>query len=86
PILAIGGIVMAMRQDIGLSWIIAVSVPVLLIVVSLIVSRMVPAFASMQRKIDRVNQILREQLTGIRVVRAFVRERQESARFGVASD
>ncbi|MRH29331.1 ATP-binding cassette domain-containing protein [Microbacterium sp. SYP-A9085] len=81
PILAIGGVIFAIRQDVGLSWLMGVSVPVLLVIVSLIVVRMVPAFRAMQRRIDRVNQIMREQLTGIRVVRAFVREREERARF-----
>ncbi|WP_434969977.1 ABC transporter ATP-binding protein [Microbacterium sp. bgisy207] len=85
PMLAIGGVVMAIRQDPGLSWLMAVAVPVLLILVALIVVRMVPAFTVMQQRIDRVNQIMREQLTGIRVVRAFVREDQERARFDVAS-
>jgi len=85
PILAIGGVIFAIKQDVGLSWLMAVSVPVLLIIVSLIVVRMVPAFRSMQRRIDRVNQIMREQLTGIRVVRAFVREGEEHARFSAAS-
>ena len=86
PILAIGGIVLAMRQDIQLSWLIAVSVPVLLIAVSLIIVRMVPLFRMMQERIDRVNRVLREQLSGIRVVRAFVREDVETARFTVAND
>ncbi|MCR2793882.1 ABC transporter ATP-binding protein/permease [Microbacterium sp. zg.Y625] len=86
PMLAIGGIIMAVRQDAGLSWLMAVSVPALLIIVGLIVVRMVPAFTLMQRRIDRVNQILREQLTGIRVIRAFVREREERARFSGASE
>ncbi len=86
PILAIGGIVLAMRQDIQLSWLIAVSVPVLLIAVSLIIVRMVPLFRMMQERIDRVNRVLREQLTGIRVVRAFVREDVETDRFTVAND
>jgi len=86
PILAIGGVIFAIRQDVGLSWLMAVSVPVLLIIVSLIVVRMVPAFRAMQKRIDRVNQIMREQLTGIRVVRAFVREPQERARFTKASE
>nr|WP_221446843.1 ABC transporter ATP-binding protein [Microbacterium thalassium] len=86
PILAIGGVIMAVRQDAGLSWLMAVAIPVLLIAVGLIVSRMVPAFTQMQKRIDRVNQIMREQLTGIRVVRAFVREREEHARFDRASD
>ena len=86
PILSIGGIIFAIRQDVGLSWLMAVSVPVLLIIVSLIVVRMTPAFRAMQKRIDRVNQILREQLTGIRVVRAFVREPEEHARFTTASE
>jgi ATP-binding cassette subfamily B multidrug efflux pump len=81
PLLSIGGIIMAMRLDLGLSWIIAVSVPVLLIAVVLIVSRMVPLFRVMQVRIDGVNRVLREQLTGIRVIRAFVREPNETARF-----
>ena len=85
PILAIGGIIMAVRQDAGLSWLMLVAIPVLLVAVSLIVVRMVPAFTRMQARIDRLNQILREQLTGIRVIRAFVREREERARFAVAS-
>ncbi|MEN2739065.1 ABC transporter ATP-binding protein [Microbacterium sp. X-17] len=86
PILAIGGIILAMRQDLQLSWLIAVSVPVLLIAVSMIIVRMVPLFRKMQERIDRVNRVLREQLTGIRVVRAFVREDVETARFTVAND
>lgn len=85
PMLAIGGVVMALRQDAGLSWLMAVSIPLLLIIVSLIAVRMVPAFTKMQARIDRVNQILREQLSGIRVVRAFVREREERNRFEKAS-
>lgn len=86
PILAIGGIVLAMQQDLELSWLIAVSVPVLLIAVGIIIVRMVPLFRMMQERIDRVNRVLREQLTGIRVVRAFVREDVETDRFRVAND
>jgi ATP-binding cassette subfamily B multidrug efflux pump len=86
PILAVGGIVLAMQQDIELSWLIAVSVPVLLVAVGLIIWRMVPLFRRMQERIDRVNRVLREQLTGIRVVRAFVREDVETDRFTVAND
>lgn len=86
PMLAIGGVIMAVSQDAGLSWLMAVSIPVLLVIVGLIVWRMLPAFTQMQKRIDRVNQIMREQLTGIRVVRAFVREREEQARFRGASD
>ncbi|SFR92241.1 ATP-binding cassette, subfamily B [Agromyces sp. CF514] len=85
PILAIGGVIMAMQQDLELSWLIAISVPVLLIAVGLIVTRMVPLFRVMQKKIDRVNLVLREQLTGIRVIRAFVREPEERDRFEVAN-
>ena len=86
PILAIGGIVLAMQQDLELSWLIAVSVPVLLIAVSIIIVRMVPLFRMMQERIDRVNRVLREQLTGIRVIRAFVREQVETDRFRTAND
>ncbi len=85
PMLAIGGIIMAVRQDVGLSWIIAVSVPVLLLVAVLIISRMVPLFRSYQRKLDAVNRVMREQLTGVRVIRAFVREAIEAERFRVAN-
>ncbi len=81
PLLAIGGIIMALQQDVGLSWIIGVAVPLLLVLAGLIIGRMVPLFRSYQRKLDAVNRIMREQLTGIRVVRAFVREPIEEARF-----
>ncbi|AZS44373.1 putative ABC transporter ATP-binding protein [Microbacterium oleivorans] len=81
PLLAIGGIVMALQQDVGLSWLIGVSVPALLVIGILIISRMVPLFRSYQTKLDAVNRILREQLTGVRVVRAFVREPIEEERF-----
>lgn len=85
PILSIGGVIMAMRQDLELSWLIAVSVPVLLVAVGLIIVRMVPLFRVMQVRIDAVNRVLREQLTGIRVIRAFVREDVETRRFGQAN-
>ena len=81
PLLAIGGIIMALQQDVGLSWLIGVAVPVLLVMVALIIARMVPLFRSYQTKLDAVNRIMREQLTGVRVVRAFVRERIEEERF-----
>ena len=86
PIMCVGGIIMAMRQDIGMSWLLAVSVPVLAVLIWLIVRRMVPQFRLMQTRIDTVNRVLREQISGIRVVRAFVREPQEEQRFGVAND
>ncbi|MET0975766.1 MAG: ABC transporter ATP-binding protein [Leifsonia sp.] len=85
PLLAIGGVIMAIRQDIGLTWIIAIAVPALLIVAALIISRMVPLFRTYQKRLDAVNRIMREQLTGIRVVRAFVREPIEEERFAVAN-
>ncbi|WP_019931855.1 ABC transporter ATP-binding protein [Nocardia sp. BMG111209] len=85
PIMCIGGIVMALRQSLGLSWVLVVAVPVLGATMGLVISRMVPGFRQMQERIDGVNRVLREQITGIRVVRAFVRERQETWRFGVAN-
>jgi len=85
PLMAIGGIIMALRQDVGLSWIIGVAVPFLLVVALLIVGRMVPLFKSYQVKLDTVNRIMREQLTGVRVVRAFVRETIEAERFRLAN-
>lgn len=85
PLMAIGGVILAIQQDGTLAWLIAVAVPVLLLSMTLIVTRMVPQFQKMQRRIDRINQVLREQLTGIRVIRAFVREPLESKRFDVAN-
>jgi ATP-binding cassette subfamily B multidrug efflux pump len=85
PIMCIGGIIMALRQDVGLSWLMLVCVPVLVVSIALIVTRMVPQFRLMQARIDVVNRVLREQLSGIRVVRAFVRERDEAARFADAN-
>lgn len=85
PILAVGGVIMALQQDLELSLIMAVAIPVLLIAVSAIIVRTVPLFRVMQERIDTVNRVLREQLTGMRVVRAFVRERQEVDRFADAN-
>jgi ATP-binding cassette, subfamily B, multidrug efflux pump len=85
PILAVGGVVLALQQDLQLSWIIAVSVPVLLLSLGAVIVRMVPWFRRMQTRIDTVNRVLREQLTGIRVVRAFVREGIETERFAEAN-
>ncbi|MFV9423587.1 ABC transporter ATP-binding protein [Microbacterium sp. S1037] len=85
PLLALGGIFMALQQDVGLSWLIAVAVPALLVAAGLIIARMVPLFRSYQSKLDAVNRIMREQLTGVRVVRAFVRERIEEERFRAAN-
>jgi ATP-binding cassette subfamily B protein len=86
PIMMVGGIVMAMREDLGLSWLLAVVVPALFVSVGFVVSRMVPSFRLVQSRIDDVNRILREQISGIRVVRAFVREPRETERFAEAND
>ena len=81
PFMALGGIVMAVTRAPGLSWLIGVSVPILLVAVGLIVGRMLPLFRSYQDKLDAINRVMREQLTGIRVIRAFVREEAETERF-----
>jgi ATP-binding cassette subfamily B multidrug efflux pump len=86
PIMMVGGIVMAMREDLGLSWLLAIVVPALFLSVGLVVSQMVPSFREVQSRIDDVNRILREQISGIRVVRAFVREPRERQRFAEAND
>jgi ATP-binding cassette subfamily B protein len=84
--MCVGGIIMALREDLGLAWLIVVSVTVLVAAIALIVSKMIPQFRLMQGRIDVVNRVLREQITGIRVVRAFVREPVERERFGSAND
>ena len=85
PIMMVGGVAMAVREDAGLSWLVVVVVPVLAASVGFIVSRMVPSFRLMQERIDEVNRLLREQITGVRVVRAFVREQHETERFREAN-
>jgi ATP-binding cassette subfamily B multidrug efflux pump len=85
PITMIGGVFMALRTDVGLSWLVAVAVPVLAISIFLVIRKMRPLFRLMQTQIDTVNRVLREQITGIRVVRAFVREPYETARFARAN-
>nr|WP_061961967.1 ABC transporter ATP-binding protein [Demequina flava] len=85
PFMAIGGVFMALHQDVALAGILAIAIPVLLIAVILIIWRMVPHFQRMQKRIDVINRVMREQLTGIRVVRAFVREPQERDRFADAN-
>lgn len=86
PIMGLGGIVMGATVAFNLSWVLAVAVPILGGTMGLIIARMIPGFRAMQERIDSINRVLREQITGIRVVRAFVRERHETARFGVAND
>jgi ATP-binding cassette subfamily B protein len=85
PIMMVGGIFMALREDLGLSWLVAVAVPALAVAIGLILVRMVPHFRGMQKSVDSVNRILREQITGVRVVRAFVREDVERERFAEAN-
>ncbi len=85
PIMMVGGVVMALREDVGLSWLLVVSVPALVVSLGVVISRMVPSYRAMQTRIDAVNKTLREQITGIRVVRAFVREPFEARRFDTAN-
>lgn len=85
PITMIGGVIMALREDVGLSAMLLVCIPVLVAMVGIVVVRMVPQYRQMQTRIDKVNQILREQISGMRVVRAFVREPDEAVRFGSAN-
>lgn len=85
PIMMVGGIIMALREDVGLSWLVAVAVPALALAVALVIRKMIPQFRLMQESVDWVNRVLREQITGIRVVRAFVREEHEQARFAEAN-
>ena len=85
PIMCIGGIVMALREDLDLSRLLLVCIPVLAGSLGFIISRMIPRFRAMQPKIDAVNRVLREQITGMRVVRAFVREPEEAMRFDSAN-
>src|SRR5262249_5395531 len=85
PIMCVGGIILALNQDVPLSGLLVVVVPVLIALITLIVSRMRPLFRSMQVRIDLVNRVMREQIAGIRVIRAFVRDRHEQDRFRAAN-
>ena len=85
PILIIGGIIMALRTDVPLSGLLVVVLPLMAVVIGLVMSRAIPLFRAMQDKIDRLNQVMREKLSGIRVIRAFVRTRHEEQRFEAAS-
>ena len=85
PIMCIGGIIMALREDVGLSWLVWVSVPVLFVVVAILVYLLMPLFRRMQGQVDDINGVLREQITGIRVIRAFVREPFEADRYADAN-
>ncbi|MBX3161444.1 MAG: ABC transporter ATP-binding protein [Deltaproteobacteria bacterium] len=85
PIMCVGGIVMALREDLALSKLLLVCIPVLAASIGTIIGRMISKYRALQPKIDGINRILREQITGMRVVRAFVREPAEAARFGEAN-
>jgi ATP-binding cassette subfamily B protein len=85
PILAIGGIIMALRQDVPLSGLLVVILPLMALVIGLVMRRAVPLFRAMQVKLDRINQVMRETLAGVRVIRAFVRTTHEEERFEVAN-
>ena len=85
PMMIIGGVIMALRQDVPLTGILVVVTPILLIVVGIVMSRAIPLFQTMQKKIDQINLVMRETLSGVRVIRAFVRTRHEEQRFDVAN-
>jgi ATP-binding cassette subfamily B multidrug efflux pump len=85
PIMCVGGIILALNQDVKLSSLLVVAVPLLGVIVTLIISRMRPLFKVMQERLDNINRVLREQITGVRVIRAFVRDPQERDRFEGAS-
>ena len=85
PIMCFGGVVLALHQDVPLSGLILVIVPILILLIGLIITRMRPLFRSMQVRIDKVNRVMREQITGIRVIRAFVRDEVEQDRYGTAN-
>jgi len=85
PIMCVGGVFMALKEDVKLSALLVVAVPVLLLIISVLFWKAVPLFRSMQAKIDRINLVLREQITGVRVIRAFVRTSREERRFADAN-
>ncbi len=85
PITGIGGIIMALREDVPLSGLLVVILPLMALFIALVMRRAIPLFRQMQVKLDRINQVMREALAGVRVIRAFVRTRHEEARFEVAN-
>ena len=85
PIMMVGGLIMALRQDVPLTGILLVIVPIMVVIIGLVVRRALPLFQAMQRKIDRINQVMRETLAGVRVIRAFVRTDYEERRFDEAN-
>jgi ABC-type multidrug transport system fused ATPase/permease subunit len=85
PIMSVGGVILAVKEGAALSPLLAVAVPVMAVFIGIVFVMVVPQFRTMQVKIDRINQVLREQITGVRVIRAFVRNRPEAERFGEAN-
>lgn len=85
PIMIIGGLIMALRMDVPLTGILLVIVPIMVVIIGLLVRRALPLFQAMQVKIDRINQVMRETLAGVRVIRAFVRTDYEERRFDAAN-
>jgi ATP-binding cassette subfamily B multidrug efflux pump len=85
PILTVGGVIMALRQDVPLTGILLVIIPLMALLIGTVMFRAIPLFQTTQTKLDRINQVMREKLAGIRVIRAFVRTRREEERFDVAS-
>ncbi len=86
PITGIGGVIMALREDVPLSGLLVVILPMMALVIGLVMRRAIPLFRQMQVRLDRINQVMRESLAGVRVIRAFVRTRHEEERFGVANE
>jgi len=86
PLTAIGGIIMALRLNVPLSAVILVAIPIMGVFIGLVMTRAIPLFMSMQKKIDRINQVTREFLSGVRVIRAFDRTVYEGQRFDVANE
>jgi ATP-binding cassette subfamily B multidrug efflux pump len=85
PITGIGGVIMALREDVPLSGLLVVILPLMALVIGLVMRRAIPLFQAMQAKLDRINQVMREALAGVRVIRAFVRTHHEEVRFDVAN-
>jgi len=85
PILTVGGVIMALRQDVPLTGILVVIIPLMALLIGTVMARAIPLFQVTQTKLDRINQVMREKLAGVRVIRAFVRTRHEEQRFDVAS-
>ena len=85
PILTIGGVIMALRQDVPLSGLLLVIIPAMFLLIGIVMSRAIPLFQALQKKLDQINLVMRETLSGVRVIRAFVRVRHEEERFDTVS-